>query len=187
MKLYGLGASVVLELVNRLQKDNHFLYFDNYFNTYNLLEILKGKKIFAAGTVRVNRFGNPPFSNDRECLKKGRGYSEEITSRDGNTVICKWTDNRSFVLASNFVGIGTADEVKRWDKSAKKEILVSRPEIVKKYNYGMGGVEKVDQLIALYRIFIKSHKWTLRLIFHAIDMACVNSWLEYKIKMEEKK
>ncbi len=43
----------------------------------------------------------------------------------------------------------------------------------------MGGVDILDQL-SLYRIFIKSRKWTLRLIFHAIDLAVVNSHLEYR-------
>lgn len=44
----------------------------------------------------------------------------------------------------------------------------------------MGGVDSLDQMISLYRIFIKSRKWTLRLFMHAIDMALVNSWNEYR-------
>lgn len=32
----------------------------------------------------------------------------------------------------------------------------------------------------MYRIFIKSRKWTLRLIFHAFDLAIVNSWFKYR-------
>lgn len=61
----------------------------------------------------------------------------------------------------------------------KKYITVERSEIIKLYNKNMGGVDKIDQLIAYYHIFIKSKKWTLRMIFHAIDMAMCNSWLEY--------
>jgi len=44
----------------------------------------------------------------------------------------------------------------------------------------MGGVDKCDHLISLYRIFIRLKKWTLRLITHGIDIAAVNSWIEYK-------
>lgn len=56
----------------------------------------------------------------------------------------------------------------------------------------MGGVDKIDQLIAYYRTFIKSKKWTLRMMFHAIDIACCNSWLEYlkdcdKFKIKKKR
>lgn len=45
----------------------------------------------------------------------------------------------------------------------------------------MGGVDKQDMLISLFRTFIKSKKWTLHMVTHSFDMACVNSWLEYKI------
>lgn len=44
----------------------------------------------------------------------------------------------------------------------------------------MGGVDLFNRYIALYRITVRSKKWTLRVIFHAIDMAVTNVWLEYK-------
>nr|CAI5841839.1 unnamed protein product [Callosobruchus analis] len=44
----------------------------------------------------------------------------------------------------------------------------------------MGGVDKTDFLIQLYRIFIRSRKWTLRVIFHFVTMSITNSWLEYR-------
>lgn len=44
----------------------------------------------------------------------------------------------------------------------------------------MGEVDKVDFLLSIYRSFIRSRKWTVRMIFHAIDLGLVNSWLKYK-------
>ena len=44
----------------------------------------------------------------------------------------------------------------------------------------MGGVGKSDFLIALYRTFIRSRKWTLRVIFHYFNLAVFNAWLEYQ-------
>jgi hypothetical protein len=35
-KKFGLGASVVLHLIQHLEKNRHFLYFDNFFSTFNL-------------------------------------------------------------------------------------------------------------------------------------------------------
>ncbi|XP_056116469.1 piggyBac transposable element-derived protein 3-like [Rhinichthys klamathensis goyatoka] len=185
-KVLGHGASVVFHLCQRIQAPNHKLFFDNYFTTYNVLEVLAEKKIHAAGTARLCRFANPPLKTDKEMSKKTRGNHDEVRSRDGKVVLVKWFDNRSVVLASNFVGVGDEDEVERWDKKERQFEKVKRPEVVKKYNGGMGGVDKLDQLISLYRIDIKSRKWPLRMITHAFDVAVVNSWLEYRRDNEYK-
>lgn len=176
---FGLGATSVLHLSQRIPEQRH-LYFDNYFTTYNLLEILKYKKINAAGTIRVNRFNKPPLITDQQAKKKPRGFSEEIVSEGSEIILCKWSDNRSVVLASNFIGKGEEDEVKRWNKTNKQYVHVKRPQVVKMYNRSMGGVDKLDHLIALYRIYVRSRKWTLRMFFHGVDLAIVNSWLEYR-------
>lgn len=74
--------------------------------------------------------------------------------------------------------------MKRYDKKEKCYITINRPEIVRKYNQSMGGVDKHDQLVSFFRTFIKSKKWTMRMVTHAFDMATVNSWLEYKMDFE---
>lgn len=123
--------------------------FDNYFTTYNVLEVLAEKKIHAAGKARLCRFANPPLKADKEMSKKMQGNHDEVRSRDGKVVLVKWFDNRSVMLASNFVGVGDEDEVEKWDKKQRQFVKVKHPEVVKKYNKGMGGVDKLDQLISL--------------------------------------
>ncbi|KAG5877019.1 hypothetical protein JTB14_011938 [Gonioctena quinquepunctata] len=79
LKKYGQGASVVLHLSERIGTEKgHRLYYDYYFSSYDLLTILKDKQIYAAGTMRTNRFFKPPLMTDREMKKKNRGFSEEI-------------------------------------------------------------------------------------------------------------
>ncbi|KAL7867876.1 hypothetical protein SRHO_G00092600 [Serrasalmus rhombeus] len=180
-KQLGLGAGVVYHLSQRITEANHKLYFDNYFTTYNLLELLAERKIHAAGTARVSRFARPPLQSDKEMAKKPRGSCDEVISRDGKVALVKWYDNRPVLMASNFVGVGTMDEVQRWDKKKALFVMVSRPEVVKLYNDAMGGDDLLDQLVSLYRTEIRSKKWTLRMITHAFDMAVVNSWLEYRL------
>lgn len=180
LKTFGLGATVILHLSERIQEDGHKLYFDNYFSSFQLLQVLRHKNIYSAGTVRVNRFSKPPILDDKQLKRTGRGSYDEVTTEKGDVVLVKWMDNRSVVLASNFVGVGQQDVVSRWDKSEKKYVNVTRPEIVKLYNHSMGGVDLLDQMIGLYRIYIRSRKWTLRLIFHAVDLAVTNSWFEYR-------
>uniref|UniRef100_A0A672KZ53 PiggyBac transposable element-derived protein domain-containing protein n=1 Tax=Sinocyclocheilus grahami TaxID=75366 RepID=A0A672KZ53_SINGR len=164
----GLGAGVVYHLSQRITEADHKLYFDNYFTTYNLLEL---KKIHAAGTARVCRFTNPPLQSDKVMTKMPRGSCDEAVSRDGKVALVKWFDSRSVVMASNFVGVGTMDEVQRWDKKQGRFLKVSRPEVVKLYNEAMGGVDLLNQLVSLYRTEIRSRKWTLRMITHAFDLA----------------
>lgn len=127
IKLYSLGASVVLHLSKSIQQEGHKLYYDNYFSSFELLKTLHCRKIYAAGTIRVNRFAHPPLRSD----KKMRGCSDEVTSLDGEVVLVKWLDSRAVILASNFLGTATFDEVERWGKKEKIYIKIKRPEIVK--------------------------------------------------------
>lgn len=112
--------------------------------------------------------------------KYERGYVEECVSADGDVVMCKWQDKRSVVMASNFLSVGEDDYVKRWDAVQKRKVDIPRPEVIKEYNFSMGGVDLFNRLISFYRIDVRSRKWTLKMIFHCVDMVVVNSWLEYK-------
>ena len=124
----------------------------------------------------------------------------------GKISVVKWYNNRAVTLASTFLLDNPKDLVKRWSKKKSTFIDASRPEIVKFYNKSMGRVDKHNFLMSLYRTAIKSRKWTLHVIFHylnhlsgcccmwkaafapsylgaaaeAVNMAIINSWLEYK-------
>lgn len=172
---------MVLHLANRIERSGHKLFFDNYFSTFPLFEILAQKQIYAAGTVRLDRFSKPPFSSDSDMKKKGRGCSEEVVSGDKKVVCVKWYDNKCVALASNYVGVGTSDTAQRFDKTTQRKITIERPQVVRDYNLNMGGVDLMNQLISYYRITIRSKKWTLRMITHFIDFAIIQSWIEYKI------
>lgn len=187
LKKYGLGASVVLKLVESLEKNKHFLFFDNFFSSYNLFNSLDYLGIKSAGTIRLNRFPKVPIISDKDLAKLGRGASYEVSSKDNKIGIIKWCDNKIVCLGSNYITSGTPDIIKRYNKKEKRYIEISRPEIVRLYNNSMGGVDLHDQLISYYRVFIKSKKWTLRLLFHVFDMATTNSWLQYIIDCEDLK
>lgn len=192
-KGFGLGGAVVLALTEQIESNCHYLSMDNFFTSFNLFYTLQKKQIYATGTIRPNRFCNPPFLTDKVMKKMGRGTTFEVSSNvpDANIGLVKWYDNKPVYLASNVMTSGEVDIVKRWDRSNKKYIDVERPEIVRHYNKTMGGVDKHDQLVSFYRCFIKSKKWTLRMVSHAFDMAVCNSWLEYvedtkKLKISKK-
>lgn len=179
IEVFGSSGAIVTTLAQRIINPNVRLYFDNFFSNYNVLQYLRNKSIYAYCTARIDRFKSPPFSSDKIMKKKRRGSFEEVISKDG-IIMTKWFDNKSVILASNYRGVGMPDTCVRWDKSEKQYKDVPRPEVVKEYNDCMGGVDKLDFLITLYRTFIRSRKWTMRMFTHAIDIACANAWLEYK-------
>jgi len=130
--------------------------------------------------VRSNRLLGCQLPNNK---KSERGTIYEIVSGEGDVVVTQWSDNRTVLLASNFVGKGTVDQVRRWSKVEKDYVHVSRPEVIRLYNSSMGGVDKMDFLLQLYRIFICSRKWPLRVIFHFMSVAVNNSWLDLSISV----
>jgi hypothetical protein len=73
-------------------------------------------KIYAAGTVCVNRFPHPPFLSNKDTKIKSRGYLDEVESRDGN-VMTKWKTINQFFFGFNFVGEVIEKSVNRWNKT----------------------------------------------------------------------
>ncbi|XP_063902705.1 piggyBac transposable element-derived protein 3-like, partial [Zophobas morio] len=178
---FSATTQLVLHLAERLPGHRgHKLYFDNFFNSLEVLQQLSKKGIFAAGTVRPNRLGKCILKTDNELKKMGRGTSEYCVTQDNDIVAVKWYDNKAVNMASNFVAKDPLDQVRRWDKKQRTPLSIERPAIIRLYNKSMGGVDKSDFLVALYRTFIRSKKWTLRIIFHYFNIAVCNSWLEYR-------
>ena len=92
----------------------------------------------------------------------------------------KWCDNKNVKLLSTFSSALPENTCKRFDRKIKQTVEVPMPNMVAEYNKFMGGVDLQDQLLALYRITIRSKKYYHRIFFHFVDMAVVNSWLLYR-------
>ena len=59
-----LGSKVVLDLIEKIENPAlHVLYFDNFFSSHSLLQILKDKNFRATGTVRENRTNKCPMTS----------------------------------------------------------------------------------------------------------------------------
>lgn len=110
---------------------------------------------------------------------KGRRTTFEIESFDRKVTLLRWYDNKIVNIGSNFMSSGTPENTYRYNKKTKTREEVEVPEIIKTYNANMGGVDTFNQCLSYYRTFLKSKKWTLRMISHGIDIAIVNSWYEY--------
>jgi len=60
------------------------------------------------------------------------------------------------------------------------KVPVNRPGVVGKYNYGMGGTDKFDQMLSYYRIRLRTSHWTRKVYAHLINLVMVNCHILYR-------
>ncbi|CAG4964815.1 unnamed protein product, partial [Parnassius apollo] len=175
----GASSNVVTRLARIIPRHQNFqLYFDNYFTSLRLLEYLAKEGIYSLGTVRRNRIPDCKLQQEKEIMKKERGYSEEyvadVNGIDVSTVA--WKDNKIVVLASTFAGQKPEADVRRWDKQKSKYVTIKRPYVVGEYNRHMGGVDLIDSIMGIYKIRLRSKRWQVRLFYHYLDLTMANAW-----------
>ncbi|KAF2882918.1 hypothetical protein ILUMI_23253 [Ignelater luminosus] len=61
-------------------------------------------------------------------------------------------------------------------------IQINRPFVVGFYNKRMGGVDLLDQLLALYFSRRRSKLWYIRVFMHIPDVVVVNAWILWNTK-----
>lgn len=175
----GLGPAVVLRLIQSVPRGS-CIFFDRYFTTVPLLEELTNLGYHGTGTIMLNRVPDRQQLKFKDDKKMKRGDIEGCQRVSNDVVLVKWKDSKAVFTASNCTGGTAIDLVKRYNKIEKCYIDVDAPKIVSSYNSFMGGVDVLDQSMEYYRTFMKTRKWTLKVILHFIDLAMVNSWRLYR-------
>lgn len=184
-KKLGLGASVILRFADVLRTIDanapFHLFFDNFFTSIPLLDELRERGLKATGTIRENRVSKCPLPTNKEFKKTDRGSLKYKATRAEEIIVCKWNDNSVVTVASNAAKVLPLSKVKRFSQHEKRYVQVDQPALIKVYNENMGGVDRSDQNIGLYRTSIRGKKWYFPLICHALDMAVQNAWQLYHI------
>ena len=162
----GQGPNVVISLLEKASvQHGSEIFFDNLFTSFPLLEKLSSIGIGGTGTVRQNRLHRVPLPSAKAVDKMERGYSKSVYKMD--QVCAVWRDNKAVYAASNIHNVSSSNtanrqiqnQAKRYSKQAGGHVFISRPELIAKYNEGMGGVDLLDGMVALYRCQIKKKKW----------------------------
>lgn len=177
---FGLGGSVVLDLLSELPPRNHHLYIDNYFTSLKLLHKLKNDGIACTGTIRANRVEKAPLKAVDKMKKEQRGSYDFCTDQKSGIIVVRWNDNSVVNVASNSVGVNPITQVKRWSAAKKQKIMIDQPHLINKYNHGMGGTDRMDQNISQYRIGIRCKKWWWSLFAFVPDVVVQNAWQIYR-------
>uniref|UniRef100_A0A3P9JJR6 PiggyBac transposable element-derived protein domain-containing protein n=1 Tax=Oryzias latipes TaxID=8090 RepID=A0A3P9JJR6_ORYLA len=175
----GLGATsqIVSVLVSTMSfPTTTAIYADNFFTSLELVRYLRDHNCRYTGTARENRIGKPLLRTIKEMVPRGCDY---VTSDDGILAV-RWKDNKTVTLLSTDMGVGPMSTVIRYCSETKKREPVSYPAVIRSYNANMGGIDKSDMLVHLYRTPMKSKRWYLRLFAYIIDVSLTNAWVVYK-------
>nr|XP_015910855.3 piggyBac transposable element-derived protein 3 [Parasteatoda tepidariorum] len=182
-----LGGKIVLKLSDSLFPGSS-IYFDRYFTSELLLDLLLNRELYATGTLMKNKVPKLiQLKTDAEMRREGRGSINQIVRGDKHISLVKWFDNKSVLLLSTQHGKGSVTKCSRWSKKDKQYLEVDCPAIVKNYNDYMGGVDHLDRAISYYRMKNRTNKWTVRVILHMVDFVMSSAWLAYRNKMRERK
>lgn len=189
----GACANVVVRLSQTVPDFKyHIIYFDNFYTSLPLLVYLRSRGIYSLGTIRSNRINNCklPGDKDKDLMKKPRGHAVEYVGDaygiDISTVL--WKDTKNVRLASTYAGnlpFKSAEDVQpskltRYDRTKHQYLEVDCPNVIREYNYHMGGVDLMDGLLGRFHIRLKTKSYSLRLFYHMIDMAVVNAYLLHR-------
>lgn len=178
----GQGGSVVIDLLSELPQGRRYsLFFDNFFTSFRLLEALKRQGHDGTGTVRADRVEDAPLPNAKSMKKEPRGTYHQLTDADTGITLVRYHDNNVFTMASTSAGVAPTGKAKRWSRAQKKHIMLDQPASIILYNTYMGGVDRMDENIASYRINIRNKKWYWPMVSYLLSVSMNNGWLLYRM------
>lgn len=80
------------------------------------------------------------------------------------------------ILEQNLLRLSKGSHSKK-----KKSIYIQQANLIKLYNANMGGVDRCDENISLYRTSLRMKKWYFPLISQCLDMSIHNAWQLHKL------
>ena len=125
----------------RLLDNYKSVYFDNWFNSPQLLDEMYNSKTLGARTVRLNHRGLPKAVVQRK-LKKG----ETVYRRKGHLLCLKWCDKCPLTMLSSI-----HHAVEAQVKTNYLGNPVIKPVMIHDYNNRMNSVDHSDHMLSTYK------------------------------------
>nr|CAH7752416.1 unnamed protein product [Callosobruchus chinensis] len=138
--------------------------------------MLRDKGFRATGTIRENRTNKCPLPPKESMNKEERGHFRYMFDKTNSLLFVKWKDSNVVTMGTNYDTIEPQSKVKRWSSVKKEKVDVPQPQLFRKYNSSMGGVDLLDQGVNNYRISIQGKKWYWVIFTHMVNTALVNAW-----------
>uniref|UniRef100_A0A0P6J4J2 PiggyBac transposable element-derived protein 2 isoform a n=1 Tax=Heterocephalus glaber TaxID=10181 RepID=A0A0P6J4J2_HETGA len=179
-----LGGSMVLRFVDALRARGclpYHVFFDKVFTSVKLMSILREKGIKATGTVREHRTDRCPPKDPKLLRKMKRGSSDYKVDEHKEILVCRRHDSSVSNTCSSALGIEPMRLARQHTGAAGARAQVHPPSLLKLYQEKAGGVGRLDQNIAKYRVKIRGLKWYSSFIGYVIDAALNNAWQLHRI------
>ncbi|KAH9642603.1 hypothetical protein HF086_011196 [Spodoptera exigua] len=153
------AKKVVLKLVEDYLNAGHSLYMDDTYNSVDLAESLLRQNTYCTGTLRSKTRGNPVSVTSKRLT------SGSVIYRKNEKGVCvmKWKGSRKVLALS----------------TEHKPDILSKPEIIDKYNKFIKGVDRHEQMLSNYPFEHKT-KWYKKVGIHIMQMMFVNSFVMFK-------
>ncbi|XP_037115308.1 piggyBac transposable element-derived protein 3-like [Syngnathus acus] len=183
---FGKGGGTLLRLLDNLPDAVRALplriYIDNYFTGLPLVAELRRRGYACTGTIRENRIPRScPITDQKAMKRKPRGAVSVVYDTANKIALTRWKDNAVVTIASTLAAEHPLQKVSRWSRQEKKKVAVDQPFVVQLYNRSMGGTDRADQSIELYRINMRRKKWWWPIFTWMLDAAVFNAWVLHRL------
>jgi len=121
-----------------------------------------------------------PVMIPKVLAKKHQGFCDCQLDQSADVRVVGWNNNRPLYLTSNVHGVSPVGVCTRWSSSEKKKVTVQLPHLVEKYKQYMGGIDRMDQNIANYRVDVRSKKWWWPVFVFCVETDIHNAWKIYR-------
>lgn len=199
IKQLTLTSSAVVHLANSLPPSRTFnIYMDNYFSNVPLFTYLRGLKIGACGTVRINSTDYPKLLKVSKAEKmQWNKLSGMVVNNQVLAVV--WMDNAPVTMLTTIHTITNQDDfVKRTRRRPREtstnaartrevfkghptaELLI--PKLIDDYNHYMNGVDISDQYRSYYSTQLTVLRTWMPLFFWIFDTTIINCYRIYTVR-----
>ena len=186
----GEGWSATAWPIKKLCDDyvlnrNRVCATDNWYSSFEVIKYLKDHKTEHVGTIKTNRKGLPTDrlfkQSDMNKAATPRGSYRCFKKTIGNQTyyVTDWLDNKPVHMVSTYLPkLGKVERTVKVN-GTWRTVTVTRPTVIRDYNYSMGGTDRMDQRNSYYLTTTKSKKWTSRIHTSILSCALCNSRILY--------
>ncbi len=181
---YGKGGNTLIQQLTKLPQQIRGLplhIFDNYFTTLSLLVELSKCNYNCTGTIHSNRIPKSCPTTASNTMKKMTYASiSTVLDRKHQLGLTQYKYNAVVTIASTTAHAEPMQKVGHWSATEKNRLSVNQAQAAYMYNHFIGGTERCNHCISLYRSGIRKKKWWWPLFTWMIDAGSVNAQLLHR-------